>query len=68
MRAFLLLIIVAAVSLVAPATASAAKDQVVVTGSVVVGPQETTGDVVILDGPVTILGRVKGDVVAVAGA
>ncbi len=67
-RAFLLLVIVAAaVALGAPATASAAKDQVVVTGSVVVGPQQTAGDVVILDGPVTILGRVKGNVVAVNG-
>lgn len=60
--------VVAGIALVAPGAASAdPRDQVVVSGSVVVGPRQTVGDVLILDGPVTILGRVRGDVVAVSG-
>jgi cytoskeletal protein CcmA (bactofilin family) len=67
-RALALLVgLIAVIALVAPATASAARDQIVISGSVRVGPQETAGDVVILDGPVTILGRVTGNVVAVSG-
>jgi hypothetical protein len=62
-----LTVLVAAVALVPPATAVGARDQVVVTGSVVVAPRQTVGDVVIVDGPVTISGRVSGDVVAVHG-
>ena len=62
-----LTVLVAAVALAAPATAAGARDQVVITGSVVVGPRQTVGDVVIVDGPVTILGRVTGDVVVVHG-
>jgi cytoskeletal protein CcmA (bactofilin family) len=61
-------VLVAGIAVVAPGVASAdPRDQIVVSGSVVVGPRETVGDVVILDGPVTILGRVRGDVVAVSG-
>ena len=64
----LVVVVVAGIALVAPEAASAdPRDQVVVSGSVVVGPRQTVGDVVILDGPVTILGRVRGDVVAVSG-
>ena len=64
----LVAVVVAGLAVVAPGAASAdPRDQVVVSGSVVVGPRETVGDVVILDGPVTILGRVRGDVVAVSG-
>jgi cytoskeletal protein CcmA (bactofilin family) len=59
--------LVAAVALAAPATAAGARDQVVITGSVVVGPGQTVGDVVIADGPVTISGRVTGDVVVANG-
>jgi hypothetical protein len=60
--------LVAGIALVAPGAASAdPRHQVVVSGSVVVGPRETVGDVVIIDGPVTILGRVRGHVVAVSG-
>ena len=52
-----------------PATASAdgPKDQVVLTGNVVVGPNETAGTIVVFDGPVTIRGLVTGDVVAFHG-
>ena len=64
----LVAVVVAGLAVVAPGAASAdPRDQVVVSGSVVVGPRETVGDVVILDGPVTILGRVRGHVVAVSG-
>src|SRR5512132_2791371 len=62
-----LAVLVAGVALAAPTTAAAARDQVVVSGSVVVGPGQTVGDVVIADGPVTISGRVTGDVVVAHG-
>jgi cytoskeletal protein CcmA (bactofilin family) len=62
-----LTVLVAAVALAAPATAAGARDQVVISGSVVVGPGQTVGDVVIADGPVTISGRVRGDVVVAHG-
>jgi hypothetical protein len=58
----------AAVALAAPATAAAdPRDQIVITGSVTVGPHQTVGDVVIIDGPATILGLVRGNVVALHG-
>lgn len=44
-----------------------AKDQVVLSGSVDVGPGETAGTVVSVDGPVNIAGHVTGDLVAVSG-
>jgi cytoskeletal protein CcmA (bactofilin family) len=62
-----LTVVVAAVALAVPATAVGARDQVVITGSAVVGPRQTVGDVVVVHGPVTIRGRVKGDVVAADG-
>jgi hypothetical protein len=64
----LLAVLAAAVALAAPATAAAdPRDQVVITGSVTVGLHQSVGDVVIVDGPATIFGRVNGDVVAVHG-
>jgi cytoskeletal protein CcmA (bactofilin family) len=62
-----LTVLIAAVALAVPAPAAAARDQVVISGSVVVGPGQTAGDVVIADGPVTISGRVTGDVVVAHG-
>jgi hypothetical protein len=53
-------------ALAAP-TAQAAREQVVITGSITVPKAQTTSDLVIVDGPVTVAGRVKGDVVAVNG-
>jgi cytoskeletal protein CcmA (bactofilin family) len=53
-------------TLVAAAPA-AARDQIVISGSTVVGAGQTAGDVVVIDGPVTIAGRATGDVVAVHG-
>jgi hypothetical protein len=51
----------------APASAIAATDHVVITGGAVVAPGQTAGDVVVVDGPVTIAGRATGDVVSIAG-
>jgi hypothetical protein len=53
--------------LLATGTASAATDHVVITGGGGVPPGQTAGDVIVLDGPVTIAGRATGDVVAVSG-
>jgi hypothetical protein len=55
-----------ALLLAVPASA-AAKDRIVLTGPVVVGPTETVGNVVAFDGNVTIRGRVTSDVVAFNG-
>jgi hypothetical protein len=63
-------IAVLSASLVLPlaaASASAATDQVVITGGAVVPAGQTVGDVVVLDGPVRIAGRATGDVVSVSG-
>jgi hypothetical protein len=58
-----------ALALVLPAAAHAGpRDQVVVTGDVVVERGETAGDVVVVDGPIRVDGRVTGNVVAVHGA
>jgi hypothetical protein len=51
----------------APGSASAATDHVVITGNVVVPAGQTAGDIVVLDGPVRIAGRATGDVIAVSG-
>jgi cytoskeletal protein CcmA (bactofilin family) len=65
----LLAVVLAALAL--PAVTSAAdgkrKDQVVISGSVTVPKEQTAGDIVIVDGPVRIDGKVTGDVIAVAG-
>lgn len=47
--------------------ASAADDQIVITGGVVVPVGQTAGDVIAFDGPVRIAGHATGDVVAVGG-
>jgi cytoskeletal protein CcmA (bactofilin family) len=52
---------------VAAASASAASDQVVVTGGAVVPAGQTAGDVIVVDGPVRIAGHATGDVVSVSG-
>jgi cytoskeletal protein CcmA (bactofilin family) len=53
--------------MLAAAAPASARDQVVLSGSTVVGPGQQVGDVVVIDGPVTIAGRATGDVVAVHG-
>ncbi|MEA2350126.1 MAG: hypothetical protein QOG86_1067 [Thermoleophilaceae bacterium] len=58
---------VLAVPAVAWAAGGERKDQVVISGSVDVPKDRTAGDIVIVDGPVRIDGKVTGDVVAVAG-
>jgi hypothetical protein len=55
------------VLLLAVGSASAADDQVVITGGAVVPAGQTAGDVVVLDGTVRIAGRATGDVVSVSG-
>jgi hypothetical protein len=56
-----------ALLLVLASAASAARDQIVITGSADVPPRQTVGSVVVLDGPITVLGHATGDVVAVHG-
>src|SRR4051812_7322623 len=56
-----------ALALVLPGVSLAAPDRVVITGPVTVGPNEVAGDVVVLDGPVRVAGRVEGNVVAING-
>lgn len=55
-----------------PAGATAAPggdddDRIVVTGPVRIAQGDTAGDVFVLDGPVTVAGRVRGDLVVVSG-
>lgn len=60
---------VAPPAIAAPAGAGATPaKQVVLTGRVVVGAGETSGTVVIFDGPATVDGTVRGDVVVFNGA
>jgi hypothetical protein len=54
-------------SLFTATPALAARDQVVISGSVLVPRTETVGDVVVIDGPVAIAGHATGDVIAVHG-
>ena len=49
------------------AQARTGKDQIVLSGSVDVGPDQTVGTVFSVDGPVNIAGHVTGDLVAVTG-
>ena len=53
-----------------PAASASAKDNdhIVIVGSVLVDRDETAGDVVVIDGDVTVRGTVTGDVVVVDGA
>lgn len=68
MRAFSTALLLGVLAIVTvPGMAAAADDRIVVSGPVVVPRAETVGDVVVVDGPVTVLGRVTGDVVAVSG-
>jgi hypothetical protein len=53
-------------ALAAP-SAQAAREQVVITGSIAVPAGQTTKDLVIVDGPATIAGHVDGDVIAING-
>lgn len=53
--------------LVPAAAASADNDRIVLVGSVLVDRDETAGDIVVVDGDVTIRGTVTGDVVVVDG-
>ena len=73
-RLVIALVAAAALILATPGMASAAdqfksshKAEVVLTGHVVVAADETVGDVVIFDGPVTVFGHVDGSVVAFNG-
>jgi hypothetical protein len=61
-------------ALLLPATAlgqgprgGSAEDWVTVTGPVTVGPNQTVGDLIVIDGDVRVDGRVRGDLVAVNG-
>jgi hypothetical protein len=60
-------ILIAVALLLALPACAAAKDRIVLTGPVLVGPTETVGNVVAFDGNVTIRGRVTSDVVAFNG-
>jgi cytoskeletal protein CcmA (bactofilin family) len=51
----------------APAQAKDPDDQIVITGTVDVPAGKTVGDVVVVDGPVTVAGTVHGDVVSITG-
>ena len=51
----------------AAAATSENDERIVVSGPVEIGKGETAGDVVVLDGPVTIAGRVRGDLWVVSG-
>ena len=48
-------------------TAGDADDRVSITGPVVIGADETAGDVFVIDGPVVVAGVVRGDLVVVNG-
>jgi hypothetical protein len=54
---------------VAPAAHARSPDDaiVVITGDVDVAPQQRVADVIVIDGDITVGGRVEGDVIAVAG-
>ena len=52
---------------VAAAASHDSDDRLVVKGPVRIAKGETAGDVVVLDGPVTVAGRVRGDLVVVSG-
>jgi hypothetical protein len=60
-------VLIAVTLLFALPACAAAKDRIVITGPVLVGPTETVGTVVAFDGNVTIRGRVTSDVVAFNG-
>src|SRR3954452_9834616 len=60
-------VLIAVALLLAVPACAAAKDRIVLTGPVVVGPTETVGNVVAFDGNVTNRGRVTSDVVAFNG-
>lgn len=60
-------VLIAVALLLALPACAAAKDRIVITGPVLVGPTETVGNVVAFDGNVTIRGRVTSDVVAFNG-
>jgi hypothetical protein len=66
-RTVLAVVAALVVLLVGSGSASAATDQVVVTGGATVPAGRTAGDVVVVDGTVRIAGRVTGDVVSVSG-
>lgn len=52
---------------VAAAASHDSDDRIVVKGPVRIAKGDTAGDVVVLDGPVTVAGRVRGDLVVVSG-
>jgi hypothetical protein len=67
-RMLVLLLGVLLMALVAPSAAAAdAEEQVVISGDVNVPHGATVGDVVVVDGSVSVAGRVDGDVIAVSG-
>jgi hypothetical protein len=69
MRMALVLVATALIAgVAAPAADAAPRDQVVISGAVVVPQDQTLGNVVVIDGPVDIAGHVTGDVVVVNGA
>lgn len=64
---FALLFVLLAVPAAALAADGDRKDQVVISGSIDVPKEQTAGDLVIIDGPARIDGKVTGDVISVAG-
>jgi hypothetical protein len=63
----LIFVALALLAVPAPALADGPDDQVVITGSVVVGPLQEAGTIVIFDGPTTIRGHVTRDIVSFHG-
>jgi hypothetical protein len=66
---FVLLAALAATLVAAPAAGARSPDDaiVVITGDVDVTPNQRVADVVVIDGDISVAGRVEGDVIAVAG-
>lgn len=69
MRRFLVaLVLLCTLAPAAPALAAdSPKEQIVLSGPVTVDPDETSKDIVVIDGDVVVRGTVDGDVVAIAG-
>jgi cytoskeletal protein CcmA (bactofilin family) len=66
-RAAVLAGVLAVLALPAPAQAGVPRDRIVLSGAVDVRRGESVHDVVIVDGPVTVAGRVRSDLVALHG-
>ena len=65
--ALLILVVAPAGAAAQEANGSVRGDRVVITGPVAIDSGETADDVVVIDGPVSVAGRVRGDLVVVNG-